>query len=186
MDKIIARNMLSWLELFINRYCCICWVFYIIYINDARSSKYQLHLFLFVLISVFLHFLLPLHVQLPMFLHSSVPSMDTEMQADLAVAIHDLLSTLWFASRFLVFSGKSFQVSSIFRRRCCVSWRPCTLWHRRAVTACSLCTRSYCIKHRRSTKINTRSLKYLFSFARHSLIWGNECGLTFRHRASSI
>jgi hypothetical protein len=40
--KIIARNMLSWLELLISRYCCIYLVSYIIYINDATSSKYQI------------------------------------------------------------------------------------------------------------------------------------------------
>ena len=45
MGKIIARNMLSWLELLINRYCCIYLAVYIIYINDARSSKYQNLLF---------------------------------------------------------------------------------------------------------------------------------------------
>ena len=43
MGKIIARNMLRWLELLINRYCCIWLVVYIIYINDARSSKYQIY-----------------------------------------------------------------------------------------------------------------------------------------------
>ena len=31
MGKIIARNMLSWLELLISRYCCIKLVVYIIY-----------------------------------------------------------------------------------------------------------------------------------------------------------
>ena len=31
--KIIARNMLSWLELLISRYCCIYLVVYIIYIS---------------------------------------------------------------------------------------------------------------------------------------------------------
>ena len=40
--KIIARNILSCLELLISRYCCIQLVVYIIYINDARSSKYQI------------------------------------------------------------------------------------------------------------------------------------------------
>ena len=39
MSKIISRNMLSWLQLLISRYCCIQLVVYIIYINDARSSK---------------------------------------------------------------------------------------------------------------------------------------------------
>ena len=33
MGKIIARNMLSWLELLISRYCCIYLFFYIIYIS---------------------------------------------------------------------------------------------------------------------------------------------------------
>jgi len=42
MVKIIARNMLSWLELLISLYCCLYLVVYIIYINDARSSKYQI------------------------------------------------------------------------------------------------------------------------------------------------
>ena len=42
MGKIIARNMLSWLELLISRYCCMYLVAYVIYINDARSSKYQI------------------------------------------------------------------------------------------------------------------------------------------------
>ena len=42
MGKIISRNMLSWLELLISRYCCIYLVYNIIYINDARSSKYQI------------------------------------------------------------------------------------------------------------------------------------------------
>jgi len=32
MGKIIARNMLSWLELLISRYCCILLVVYTIYI----------------------------------------------------------------------------------------------------------------------------------------------------------
>ena len=41
MGKIFARNMLSWMELLINRYCCIYFVVYIIYINDARSNNYQ-------------------------------------------------------------------------------------------------------------------------------------------------
>ena len=41
MGEIIARNLLSLLELLINRYCCIWLVVYIIYINDARSSKYH-------------------------------------------------------------------------------------------------------------------------------------------------
>jgi len=41
MGKIIARNILSWLELLIDCYCCIWLVVHIIYINDARSSKYQ-------------------------------------------------------------------------------------------------------------------------------------------------
>jgi len=42
MGKIISRKMLSWLELLISRYCCIYLVVYIIYINEARSSKYQI------------------------------------------------------------------------------------------------------------------------------------------------
>jgi len=42
MGKIIARNMLSWLELLIELYCCILFVVYIIYINDTRSKKYQI------------------------------------------------------------------------------------------------------------------------------------------------
>jgi len=46
MGEINARNMLSWLELWINRYCCIDLVFYIIYINGARSSKYQINNFI--------------------------------------------------------------------------------------------------------------------------------------------
>ena len=33
MGKIIALNLLSWLELLINRYCCIYLVVYIIYIS---------------------------------------------------------------------------------------------------------------------------------------------------------
>jgi len=33
MGKIIARNMLNWLELLINRYCCIQLVVYTIYIS---------------------------------------------------------------------------------------------------------------------------------------------------------
>ena len=41
MGKMIARNMLSRLELLINRYFCIYLVVYIIYINDARLKKYQ-------------------------------------------------------------------------------------------------------------------------------------------------
>ena len=41
MDEIIARNMLSWLELLICCYFCIYLVIYIIYINEAFSSKYQ-------------------------------------------------------------------------------------------------------------------------------------------------
>ena len=39
--RITARNMLSWLELIINNYCCIYLVVYIICINDSRSNKYQ-------------------------------------------------------------------------------------------------------------------------------------------------
>ena len=42
MGKIIARKMLSWLELLISRYCCIWLVFCIIYTNYAQSSKYQI------------------------------------------------------------------------------------------------------------------------------------------------
>jgi len=42
MGEIIARNMLSWLELLISRYCFIYLVVYIIYTNDARSRKYQI------------------------------------------------------------------------------------------------------------------------------------------------
>jgi len=42
MGEIIARNMLSWLELLINRYCCI----YLIYINEhfilSRNVSNQL------------------------------------------------------------------------------------------------------------------------------------------------
>ena len=45
MGEIIARNMLSWLELLINRYCCIYLAVYIICINDVRSSKYRFVLF---------------------------------------------------------------------------------------------------------------------------------------------
>ena len=45
--KIISRNMLSWLELLISRYCCIYLVVYITYINDARSSKYQIMKYIF-------------------------------------------------------------------------------------------------------------------------------------------
>ena len=40
--KMIVRNVLSWPELLISRYCCIWLVVYIIYINDARSSKYHI------------------------------------------------------------------------------------------------------------------------------------------------
>jgi len=42
MDEIIDRNMLSRLELLINHYCCIKLVVCIIYMNNARSSKYQM------------------------------------------------------------------------------------------------------------------------------------------------
>jgi len=42
MCKIIARNILCWLELLISRYCCIYLVVNIIYVNDAHSSKYQI------------------------------------------------------------------------------------------------------------------------------------------------
>ena len=41
MGKITARNMLSCLELLISRYCCI-YLVYIIYVNYARSRKYQI------------------------------------------------------------------------------------------------------------------------------------------------
>ena len=44
MGEIIARNMLSLLELLINRYCCNLLVVYIIYINDARLYKHQISL----------------------------------------------------------------------------------------------------------------------------------------------
>jgi hypothetical protein len=44
MGEIIARNMLSGLELLINRYFCIQLVVYIIYTNDARSNKYQIYI----------------------------------------------------------------------------------------------------------------------------------------------
>jgi len=50
MGKITARNMLSWLELITNRYCCIQLVVYVIYINDARSNKCQAYIY-FALIS---------------------------------------------------------------------------------------------------------------------------------------
>ena len=39
MGKIIARNMLSLLELLISRYCCIYLVVYIIHINDAGQAN---------------------------------------------------------------------------------------------------------------------------------------------------
>ena len=39
--RVIARNMLSRLELLINSYCCIYLVVYIICINDARSNRYH-------------------------------------------------------------------------------------------------------------------------------------------------
>jgi len=42
MGKIISRNMLSWLELLISRYCCIYLIVYFIYIDDAWSSKYDI------------------------------------------------------------------------------------------------------------------------------------------------
>jgi len=42
MGKIIARNMLSRLDLLISCYCCIQLAVYIIYVNNAPSSKYQL------------------------------------------------------------------------------------------------------------------------------------------------
>ena len=42
MGEIIAWNMLSWLELLINCYCCIQFVVYIICISDARSCKHQI------------------------------------------------------------------------------------------------------------------------------------------------
>ena len=42
IGEIIARNMLSWLELLINRYFCIYLVVCVTYINDARSNKYQM------------------------------------------------------------------------------------------------------------------------------------------------
>ena len=42
MGEIIARNMLSWLELLIIRYCCIYLVVYIISFSDERSSKHQI------------------------------------------------------------------------------------------------------------------------------------------------
>ena len=41
MGGIVNRNILSWLESLINRYCCIEFVVCIIYINDARSSKHK-------------------------------------------------------------------------------------------------------------------------------------------------
>ena len=38
-----SNSRLLWSSgLLISRYCCICLVVYIIYINDARSSKYQM------------------------------------------------------------------------------------------------------------------------------------------------
>ena len=43
MAEIIARNMLSWLELLINCYCCIWLVVHVICISDVRSSKYQIY-----------------------------------------------------------------------------------------------------------------------------------------------
>ena len=42
MVEIIAQNMLSCLEILINRYCCNQLVVYIIYISDAQSKKYQI------------------------------------------------------------------------------------------------------------------------------------------------
>jgi hypothetical protein len=43
MGVIIARNMLNWLELLINRYCCIWLVVYIFCINDEWSNNYQIY-----------------------------------------------------------------------------------------------------------------------------------------------
>jgi hypothetical protein len=48
MVKIIARNMLSCFELLIKCCCCIHLVVYIIFINDARSSKYQIMKYIFL------------------------------------------------------------------------------------------------------------------------------------------
>jgi len=42
MSKIIAPNILNGMELLIIRYYCIYLFVYIIYINDGRSSKYQI------------------------------------------------------------------------------------------------------------------------------------------------
>ena len=44
MGEIIARNMLSCLELLINRYCCIKFVVCVICINDVRSNEYQMNI----------------------------------------------------------------------------------------------------------------------------------------------
>ena len=41
MGEFSARNVLSWLELLINRYCCIYLVFWYYCISDARSNKHQ-------------------------------------------------------------------------------------------------------------------------------------------------
>jgi hypothetical protein len=53
MGEIIARNMLSWLELLINHYRCIYSVVYIICINNARSNKYQICLHLLTITEQF-------------------------------------------------------------------------------------------------------------------------------------
>jgi hypothetical protein len=56
MSEIIVRNMLSWLDLLINRYCCIYLVVYIICVNDAWSNKYQTltHLLLSIKILIYI------------------------------------------------------------------------------------------------------------------------------------
>jgi len=45
MGEIIARNMLSWLELLINRYCCIFFVVYIIVSVMHDQTNIELLLF---------------------------------------------------------------------------------------------------------------------------------------------
>ena len=52
MDKIIARNMLSFLELLINRYCCIKLVFisFISMMHGQSNIRCELHISLLMLV----------------------------------------------------------------------------------------------------------------------------------------
>ena len=54
MGGIKARNMLSWLELLINRYYFYLFGVYIIYVNDARSKNIKFTVSIFAITYMYL------------------------------------------------------------------------------------------------------------------------------------